>query len=383
MAGLELRSITHRFDGVVVLDDIDLAVAPGELVCLLGPSGCGKTTLLRLAAGLEQVQEGEVEIGGQVVARGGDSRQMPPEKRGVGLMFQDYALFPHLNVFDNVRFGIRNRDWGRLSWVTEALRDVGLADFAERFPHTLSGGQQQRIALLRALAPSPRVILLDEPFSGLDENLRKQVRTETLKILDEVQIAAMMVTHDPEEAMFLADRIVIMDSGRIIQAAAPVVVYRCPAEPFVARMLGPTNEFEAVVVDGRAVTPIGDVDAGSMRDGEKVLVMVRAEAMSLASQTVSVESGTLHHHEVHGQVVRARPLGARTHLEVRVLGGGADRDRSSAPLTGALLPGTGCEAASPVMLAEIPGVHMLEAGSHVDLSVDSSLVHVFPVPAAA
>ena len=363
MAGLALRRISHQFDGVAVLNDVSLEVGAGELVCLLGPSGCGKTTLLRIAAGLEPLQQGEIEIAGQCVASGGEPHQLPPEKRGVGLMFQDYALFPHLNVLDNVQFGIRKRDWSRLSWASQALRDVELADYAERFPHTLSGGQQQRIALLRALAPSPRVLLLDEPFSGLDENLRKQVRGEALKILDEVQIAALMVTHDPEEAMFLADRIAVMAKGTIVQAAAPVEVYRHPAAPFVARMMGLTNEYSAVAQGGQAWTPLGPVPAPDLADGEPVLVLVRAEAMRLTAagedRASAADSGAL---RVSGLIQRARPLGARTHLELRVG-----------------LPGNDCPISN--LQAEIPGVQPLEPGREITLDIDPSLVHVFSAAA--
>ena len=309
--GLTLQNIGHRFDGVTVLDDVSLEVATGELVCLLGPSGCGKTTLLRLAAGLEPLQAGKIAIHGQTMASGGSHPQIPPERRGVGLMFQDYALFPHLNVFDNVRFGIRKRDWGRLSWVTGALRDVGLADFAMRYPHTLSGGQQQRIALLRALAPSPRVVLLDEPFSGLDENLRKQVRRETLKILSAVKVAGLMVTHDPEEAMYLADRIVVMSQGKVLQAAAPLEVYQSPVAPFVARMLGDLNEFEVEVAQGVVKTPLFELPSPGIPDGAKALVMIRAEAVRLSTDAGA--SGCF-----PAVVERARPLGAMTHLDLSV-----------------------------------------------------------------
>ena len=207
MSGLNLNNISHHYGENHVLKDASVSVAAGELVCLLGPSGCGKTTLLRIAAGLEHIQTGRVEIDDEPVADGALSTQAPPEARGVGLMFQDYALFPHLNVRENIAFGLNGNAKTRGEWIAGALKDMGLADYAKAYPHTLSGGQQQRVALLRALAPNPRVLLLDEPFSGLDVTRRAQIRTDTLEVIKATGVATLMVTHDPEEAMFMADRI--------------------------------------------------------------------------------------------------------------------------------------------------------------------------------
>jgi len=177
MSGLHLNNVSHAFNsGNPVLNGVSVFVAPGELVCLLGPSGCGKTTLLRVAAGLERLQVGQVTIGERVVAEGRHGKHIPTEKRGIGLMFQDYALFPHLNVLENVTFGLPENAADRRQWALSALSRMGLADYAASYPHILSGGQQQRVALLRALAPEPRVLLLDEPFSGLDVTRRVDIR---------------------------------------------------------------------------------------------------------------------------------------------------------------------------------------------------------------
>ena len=223
MSGLHLNNVSHAFDnGVPVLRGISVFVAPGELVCLLGPSGCGKTTLLRVAAGLEHLQVGQVTIAEQVVAEGRQGRHVATEKRGIGLMFQDYALFPHLTVFENIAFGLVENISQRQQWIEKALRRMGLEAYAGNYPHILSGGQQQRVALLRALAPEPRVLLLDEPFSGLDVTRRADIRAETLNFLKETGVATLMVTHDPEEAMFMADRILVMNEDSSLRSARNV-----------------------------------------------------------------------------------------------------------------------------------------------------------------
>src|SRR5919202_2707531 len=226
----------------------------------LRPSGDGKTTLLRLVAGLEPVQAGRIELGGIVVGEPG--REVPPEQRHVGFVFQDYALFPHLTVAENVAFGLTRLPRGERGWaVTEALARVGLETYASAYPHMLSGGQQQRVALARALAPRPQVVLLDEAFASLDARLREQVRDDTLHVLQTAGIPALIVTHDAEEAMFMADRIALMREGRVVQVGTPQALYLRPADPFVATFLGEVNRMPALVRDGRAETAIGRLSA--------------------------------------------------------------------------------------------------------------------------
>jgi len=274
MSGLHLNNVSHAYDNRnPVLSGISVFVAPGELVCLLGPSGCGKTTLLRVAAGLELLQVGQVTIAEKVVAEGRDGLHVPPEKRGIGLMFQDYALFPHLNVFENVTFGLTENIPERRKWAEKALARMDLAEYAESYPHILSGGQQQRVALLRALAPEPRVLLLDEPFSGLDVTRRADVRAETLGFLKETGVATLMVTHDPEEAMFMADRILVMDQGRILQDGTPVQTYYQPQNAFVAALFGPVNRLRGKVKGNRVETPLGAFEAKNLDDGETVEIV--------------------------------------------------------------------------------------------------------------
>ena len=276
---LHLNNVSHAFGALAVLNGVSIFVAPGETVCLLGPSGCGKTTLLRISAGLETLQSGQVTIGSRLVGQGHGGIGLPPEERGIGFVFQDYALFPHLTTRDNVAFGLRDGWAARGRWVEDALARFGLSDQADKYPHALSGGQQQRVALLRALAPEPSVMLLDEPFSNLDATLRVQVRADTLGLLKETGVATLMVTHDPEEAMFMADRLLVMNDGRIIQAGTPLDIYFRPANSFVASLFGPLNRIEAVVRGGRADTFLGSFAAIGVADGTRVEIQIRPEAL--------------------------------------------------------------------------------------------------------
>ena len=279
---LAIEGVSHRYDRVLAVDQMTLAVAPGELVCLLGPSGCGKTTALRIAAGLERLQAGRVIIDDSVVADAATGLETVPEARGVGLVFQDFALFPHLSVADNVGFGLIRLDpRTRAARLSAILQAVDMAEYAAGYPHQLSGGQQQRVALARALAPRPRLMLLDEPFSGLDKRLRDQVRDQTLHVLKDSGAATLMVTHDPEEAMFMADRIAVMRAGRIVQHGTPVDLYFHPNQAFVAELLGEVNRFSARVRDGRAHTPFGAVKADGLSDGTAVEVLIRPETLKL------------------------------------------------------------------------------------------------------
>jgi iron(III) transport system ATP-binding protein len=269
---LRLSGIRHAYGPREVLHGIDLETGPGEILCLLGPSGDGKTTLLRLVAGLEPLQAGRIELNGVVLAEPG--REVPPEERRVGFVFQDYALFPHLTVAENVAFGLRRVPRGERGWqVAEALASVGLETYAGAYPHMLSGGQQQRVALARALAPRPQALLLDEAFASLDARLRDQVRDDTLHVLQTSGIPALVVTHDAEEAMFMADRIALMREGRVVQVGKPEELYLHPREPFVATFLGEVNRMPALVRGGRAETAIGQVAAGGLPDGPAELLL--------------------------------------------------------------------------------------------------------------
>jgi iron(III) transport system ATP-binding protein len=328
--GLQLDQVSHAYDGTDVVRQVSLLVPRGEVACLLGPSGCGKTTVLRLAAGLERLGRGVIAIGGNVVAEGSRRLNLPPEARRAGLMFQDYALFPHLTVTENVAFGLANRA-SRRRWVASALERMGLSQFADSYPHTLSGGQAQRCALLRALAPEPDVLLLDEPFSGLDVTRRAQVREQTLLLLQETGVATLIVTHDPEEAMFMADRLWVMNEGAIIQGGTPSETYLHPVDAFVASLFGPLNRMVGRVHGGRVSTPLGPVEARGFADGAPVVVLVRPEGLRLAE----VPTG-------RGRIATARLLGRCSHLRV-ALDGLAEPLQALVP--GVFLPGEGTAVA--------------------------------------
>jgi len=308
MEGLHIVGLSHAYGDNQVLDNVGLMIPAGELVCLLGPSGCGKTTLLRLAGGLEKVQQGTITIDGVTVANG--EIHLNPEQRRIGLMFQDYALFPHLSIIENVTFGLIGMaaDKARAR-AMDMLDQVGMTSHAAKYPHMLSGGQQQRVALARALAPEPKLLLLDEPFSGLDTNMRQMIREETLNVLKQSGVATLMVTHDPEEAMFMADRVKIIGSnGRILQAGRPHEIYYHPAHEFVAKMFGMMNRFEGVVAQGRVKTPLGSL-ASDLADGTRVQVLIRPEGVILENDgdghgpTVEVISSHLLGHD---NIVRTR-----------------------------------------------------------------------------
>ena len=353
MRTLDLTNVSHRFGETLAVDGVSIRMEAGELVCLLGPSGCGKTTLLRLAAGLETLQTGRIEIGGVTMAEGGQARQIPPERRGVGLMFQDFALFPHLTVAQNVEFGLRNgvRDG---AWVEHALADVHLAQMGDRYPHTLSGGQQQRIALLRALAPDPGILLLDEPFSGLDEHLRQRVRQETRAMLADSGVTTLMVTHDPEEAMFLADRIVVLNQGRVAQDASPVEIYTAPADPFIVRLFGPANEFSGAVRGGVLDTLLGPVPAAGVKEGAEALCLVRADGVEITA----TPPNDIHRY-VRMRVETARVLGPTSYL---LLEPSAHGPPGHTPAT---------------IEVRLPGIHLPAAGSEVWARASEEQTFVF------
>jgi iron(III) transport system ATP-binding protein len=273
-AALSFDAVEVSLGGRKVLDGFTLALSPGEIVCILGESGSGKSTALRVAAGIQRIDAGAVRINDEVVS--GQGVHVPPDRRGIGLMFQDFALFPHLTLLQNVTFGLRRL--GRaaaLVQARQALKRVGLDDRESDYPHMLSGGQQQRLALARSIAPRPGILMLDEPFSSLDARLRETVRAETLAVLRETHATTIIVTHDPEEAMLLGDRIALLRNGRIAQVDSAAAIYRAPVDLSAARFFSPLSEIEATVKGGVVQTPLGAVPAPRFADGTRVIVAVR------------------------------------------------------------------------------------------------------------
>ncbi len=285
MDGLSLENISHRFASNLVVDALSLEVNKGEIVCLLGPSGCGKTTTLRIAAGLEALQAGRIVIGDAIVAEPG--REVPTEHRGIGLVFQDYALFPHLTVAENVEFGLSKlKPEERRRRGDALLKRLDIERYRDAYPHVLSGGEQQRVALARALVAEPTVMLMDEPFANLDVRLRDRVRDDTLRLLREEGSATLLVTHDPEEAMLMADRIAVMRQGRIIQVGTPEALFDRPACRFVAEFFGELNVVEGqVVAPGKIRSSLGEVavdEARGFQVGDRVDVLVRPDSLRLS-----------------------------------------------------------------------------------------------------
>src|ERR687897_2417506 len=278
---IDVRAASKRFGALEVLRRVDLRVEPGRIVALLGSSGCGKTTLLRTIAGLERLDGGQVTVGERVLSAPGV--HVPPERRRVGMVFQDWALFPHMTVTQNVGYGLRRAERSGPR-VEAALSMVGLEGLGERQPGTLSGGQQQRVALARALAPQPGVLLLDEPFSNLDSTLRVQVRTEVHQLLAGLEVTTVFVTHDQEEAFVLGDEVAVMQGGRIVQQAPPAALYARPATAWVATFVGDANLVAGEARGDRATTLVGDVVLdvtgwGPAHGG--VEVVLRAEQLRL------------------------------------------------------------------------------------------------------
>ncbi|HKV87491.1 MAG TPA: ABC transporter ATP-binding protein [Candidatus Dormibacteraeota bacterium] len=309
-AGVEVRleGLVRRYGTVTALDGLSLTLAPGELVALLGPSGCGKTTALRLLAGLEEVDEGRVVVGGE------DVTGLPANRRNIGMVFQAYSLFPHMVAWENVAFGLQMRRVGtaeRKKRALDMLELVGLGRYANRYANQMSGGQQQRVALARALAIQPQVLLLDEPLSALDAKVRSRLRDEIRRVQLEVGITTLFVTHDQEEALAIADRVGVMQAGKLEQLGPPTLVYTRPATPFVADFVGLTNRMSGTVRGGMVevrgtALPLAQPD---VPDGPAT-ALVRPEAVTLAS------NGELADGPLVGTVIAVAFLGATSRVTV-------------------------------------------------------------------
>ncbi|TCJ20463.1 ABC transporter ATP-binding protein [Rubrobacter taiwanensis] len=299
---VRLSGVSKRFGPVEAVRNLHLTLQKGRILALLGPSGCGKTTTLRLLAGFERPDSGEIEIAGRTVAGGG--RHVPPEHRRVGMVFQDYALFPHLSVQQNIAYGLP-RDGKRADRIREVLALAGLTGLEDRMPHELSGGQQQRVALARALAPEPAIILLDEPFSNLDAALRARVRAEVREIITAAGTTAIFVTHDREEALSLADEVAVMLDGELVQSAPPEELYTRPVNREVATLVGEANFLPAEARGGHARCELGEVPLLQDARGP-VEIMLRPELLRLHPSENGSATVTGREFYGHDQLVRLR-----------------------------------------------------------------------------
>ncbi len=357
MTALVIDEVSHRFGATVALNAVSLTVAKGEILCLVGPSGCGKSTLLRVAAGLEPLQMGRVSIEGQVVAEAGGD-ELAPEARNVGFLFQDFALFPHLSVLDNAAFGLHKLGAGeRRKIARAALARVGMEDLAGAFPHMLSGGQQQRVALARAMAPAPRLFFLDEPFSGIDARLRRRLLEDTWRVLKDSGAASVVVTHDPEEAMLLGDRVAVMRAGRILQTGTPDAIYRRPESAFVAEFLGEVNKFRGSVNGaGMVETPLGRLPAPGFAAGAPVVVIIRQQGVGVSLRETA-PGGVAGTAPVPVTIAWVRPMGAASLMLLRRRDAGAD---------------------DPPIYARVSGRLGLAEGTLAYAGIDRDEVFVFP-----
>jgi len=314
---IELEAVSKTYNGQYAVETLSLTLQEGQLLTLLGPSGCGKTTTLRLIAGIVAPDGGAIRLSGRHVA--GNGAFIPPEQRRVGLVFQDYALFPHLSVAANISFGLKRRRLSRKeesNRVEAMLQLVGMSAYGDRMPHMLSGGQQQRVALARALAPEPDIMLLDEPFSNLDTALRTQVRAEVRSILRAAGTTTVFVTHDQQEALSLSDQVAVMFDGRLHQMGTPEELYTSPVSKQVAQFMGEANFLKATAHGSRALTPLGEIRLLKPQVGE-VELLIRPEMLHLnpADEGVAAE---IEWREYYGHAQRVGlKLGDGTQLVAR------------------------------------------------------------------
>ena len=309
MHAVKIENLSHKIQKKNILNNINLELKKDKIACLLGPSGSGKTTLLKLIAGLEKVQEGKIFLNNVEVSS--SKKHLKTEKRKIGFLFQDYALFPHLTVEENIKYPINFKN---SNYTIEDIIDlIKLPNSLNKYPHELSGGEQQRVALARSIIAQPDILLLDEPFSSLDLNLREEVRDDTLHLLQKSNISVIIVTHDPFEAMFISNQIYIINhEGEIVQTGTPYELYNNPMNSYVAGFFGETNIFEGQVIHGKISTPIGIIDAPSEFENKNVVIHVRPQGIKLSKEATPVNG-------VKGTVMASKMMGSFSFIHLSVL----------------------------------------------------------------
>ncbi|MDA8695026.1 ABC transporter ATP-binding protein [Alphaproteobacteria bacterium] len=278
---LDVKNLHHSYGEIEALNNLSFSIKNSSIVSVLGPSGCGKTTLIRVIAGLESVQKGEIFIEDTIVAN--NQLNTPPEKRPISYVFQDFALFPHMTVLENISFAAGSRK-NKKQLIDQVIQLAKVDNFLQKYPHSLSGGEQQRVALARSIAVQPKLLLLDEPFSDLDINLKREIIDDTLHLINSLESSALVVTHNAEEAMFLSDMIIVMDQGKIVQVGTPHQIYFHPVNQYVASLFGETNIFQTTVQNNQCNTPLGSIEVNNLKDNQIVNVVIRPEAIKLSQE---------------------------------------------------------------------------------------------------
>ena len=309
MLAVRINNLSYSMNEKKILNNINLQLEKEKIACILGPSGCGKTTLLKLIAGLSKVQEGEIFLNENLVSS--SNIHLKTEKRKIGFLFQDYALFPHQTVKQNLQFAIKDKSTSHR--VEEIMDVIKLSDSLEKYPHELSGGEQQRVALARSIIAKPDLLLLDEPFSSLDLNLKEEVRDDTLHLLQKSNISVLLVTHDPFEAMFISNQINIMNkNGEIVQSGSPTDLYNLPNSSYVANFFGETNKFQGVVKDTIVETPVGEFKVENRLESKNVDIFIRPEAVKLSKEQTPVNG-------IKGTVMASKLMGTYSFIHLSVL----------------------------------------------------------------
>ena len=309
MSAVEISNLSHTIGNKEILKNINFTLSKDSISCILGPSGSGKTSLLKLIAGLERVQNGSIKINSKEVSS--KSKHLPTEKRNIGFLFQDYALFPHLTVKQNLEYPVNYKTSPHT--IEDIIKLIKLPNSLNKYPHELSGGEQQRVALARSIISNPDILLLDEPFSSLDLNLREDVRDDTLHLLQKSNVSVIIVTHDPFEAMFISNQINIMDTtGKIVQSGSPSELYNNPTNSYVAEFFGETNRFEGVVKNGQIITPVGKISAPKELENKNVKIHIRPRGIRLNKQPTPVNG-------IKGTVMASKLMGSFSFIHLSVL----------------------------------------------------------------
>ncbi len=349
MSLLKILNLNYNIGKKEILKNINLESDIGGITCILGPSGCGKTTLLKLISGLEEIQQGEIFLKNEIISSNNIHKKT--EKRNIGFLFQEYALFPHLNVEENLKFAIQKQNQGK-KIINDILNIVKLSDSKNKYPHELSGGEQQRTALARSIIAQPDLLLLDEPFSSLDLNLKEEIRDDTLHLLQRFNISAIVVTHDPFEAMFMSNKIYIMDkNGSIVQSGEPKELYTKPINPYVAEFFGETNMFKGIVKNSKVKTPIGSIDANNIQENKEVEIHIRPQAIKLKEDKTPVNG-------IKGTVMASKLIGSFSLVHLSVL----DKNNNVIHVH-----------------SQMPAHFLPKQATAVEIKIDSDQIFIFPL----